>query len=118
MNSFKLLPRYEEYIVYITNIISKSPKICRLSIGDQFQKAMYKTMYNIYRLIYKRNGRLDICNEIDALFAYQRSLIRVMYENRYIDSKKKMTSIKILGELGKILGGYVKSIGVANGKES
>ena len=70
---------------------------------------MYKTMYNIYRLIYKRNGRLDICNEIDALFAYQRSLIRVMYENRYIDSKKKMTSIKMLGELGKILGGYVKS---------
>ena len=117
MNSFKLLPRYEEYIVYITNIISKSPKICRLSIGAQFQKAMYKTMYNIYRLMYKRNGRLDICNEIDALFAYQRSLIRVMYENRYIDSKKKMTSIKMLGELGKILGGYVKSIGVANGKE-
>ena len=39
-----------------------------------------------------------------------------MYDLRYIDIKKKMNSLKILGELGRMLGGYVKSIGIQYGK--
>ena len=35
-----------------------------------------------------------------------------MYDLRYIDIKKKTNCIKMLGELGMMLGGYIKSIGV------
>ena len=112
-DTLKMLPKYEEYIVYINKIIATSPKICRANIGDELRKSMYKTLWYIYRLIYVENKfKLNICNELDALFSYQRALIRSMYELRYIDMKKKMNSIKMLGELGKMLGGYVKSIGV------
>lgn len=30
----KLLPKYEEYVVYVNKMIITSPKCCRLSIGD------------------------------------------------------------------------------------
>ena len=105
-DTLKMLPKYEEYIVYMNNVLITSPKICRANIGDELRKTMYKTLLHIYILIYVENKfKLNICNELDALFAYQRSLIRSMYELKYIDMKKKINSIKMLG-------GYVKSIGV------
>ena len=112
-DTLKMLPKYEEYIVYMNNVLITSPKICRANIGDELRKTMYKTLLYIYKLIYVENKfKLNICNELDALFAYQRALIRSMYELKYIDMKKKINSIKMLGEIGKMLGGYVKSIGV------
>ena len=117
-NEFKLLPKYEDYIVYVNNMIVMSPKTCRVSIGDELRRSMYKSLYYIYRLIYvDKSLKLNICNELDALFAYQRAVIRSMYDLRYIDIKKKMNCIKMLGELGKMLGEYVKSIGLKYGKK-
>ena len=117
-NEFKLLPKYEDYIVYINNMIVMSPKACRVSIGDELRRSMYKSLYYIYRLIYVEGKlKISICNELDALFAYQRAIIRSMYDLRYIDIKKKMNSLKLLGEIGRMLGGYVKSVGVRYGKK-
>lgn len=114
----KLLTKYEEYIVYVNKMIMSSPKCCRLSIGDELKKSMYNCLYQIYRLIYLDTiYRLNICNELDALFSYQRSVIRTMYDLRYIDIKKKNNCIKYLGDIGRMLGGYVKSLGVKYAKK-
>ena len=114
----KLLPKYEEYVVYVNKMIIASPKCCRLSIGDELRKSMYNTLYHIYRLIYLDDKyRLNICNELDALFSYQRAIIRSMYDLRYIDIKKKTNCIKFLSEIGCMLGGYVKSLGVKYAKK-
>lgn len=112
-NNLKMLPKYEEYIVYMNKVIMSSPKVCRLSIGDELIKSMYKTLYQIYRVIYvDMKLRINICNELDALFAYQRAIIRSMYDMKYIDLKKKLNCIKLLGEIGCMLGAYVKSTGI------
>ena len=114
----KMLPKYEEYMVYVNKMIIASPKWCRISIGDELKKAMYNSLYQIYRLMYLDDKyRLNICNELDALFSYQRSVIRTMYDLRYIDIKKKMNCIKLLGEIGCMLGGYVESLGVKYAKK-
>ena len=115
--NLKILPKYEDYIVYINCILVKIPKVARLSIGDELKKSMYKTLYQIYRLIYvEKESKIFVCNEIDALFSYQRAVIRSMYDLRYIDIKKKTNCIKMLGELGMMLGGYIKSVGVKYAK--
>lgn len=112
-SNLKILPKYEDYIVYVNCMLVKTPKIARISIGDELKKSMYQTLYQIYRLIYvDKEYKIFVCNEIDALFSYQRAVIRSMYDLRYIDIKKKTNCIKMLGELGKMLGGYIKSIGV------
>ncbi len=46
--NLKLLPKYEEYIVYVNKMIMSSPKCCRLSIGDELKKSMYNCLYQIY----------------------------------------------------------------------
>ena len=116
--NLKLLPKYEEYIVYVNKMIISSTKCCRFSIGDELKRSMYNCVYQIYRLIYLDTiYRLNICNELDALFSYQRSVIRTMYDLRYIDIKKKNNCIKYLGDRGKMLGGYVKSLGVKYAKK-
>ena len=44
-------------------------------------------------------------------------VIRTMYDLRYIDIKKKNNCIKYLGDIGRMLGGYVKSLGVKYAKK-
>ena len=101
--NLKLLPKYEEYIVYVNKMIMSSPKCCRLSIGDELKRSMYNCLYQIYRLIYLDTiYRLNICNELDALFSYQRSVIRTMYDLRYIDIKKKNNCITTIMPLSRL----------------
>ena len=57
------------------------------------------------------NKRLDYINEIDAMLNTQRILIRIMFKNRWIDDKKYKISMELLYEIGKILGGLLKSYG-------
>lgn len=54
--NLKLLPKYEEYIVYVNKMIMSSPKCCRLSIGDELKESMYNCLYQIYR--YKKEKQL------------------------------------------------------------
>lgn len=117
-DNLKILPKYEEYIVYVNKILLLCPKTSRLNICDELKKSMYQTLYQVYRLIFvDKKYKLEVCNELDALFAYQRAVVRSLYELRYIDVKKKMNCIKMLGELGRMLGGYIKSIGVNYAKK-
>ena len=51
-DTLKMLPKYEEYIVYMNKVIVNSPKLCRANIGDELRKSMYKTLLYIYKLIF------------------------------------------------------------------
>ncbi len=53
-----------------------------------------------------------IYNIVDTEICYQRICIRIMYNNNWIDSKKYKYSNELLSEIGKILGGLIKSVGV------
>lgn len=66
----------------------------------------------IESLHYIKN-RLEIYNIVDAHIYYQRICIRIMYENKWIDGKKYKYSNELLSEIGRILGGLIKSLGVS-----
>ena len=51
-------------------------------------------------------------NIVDSQIYYQRICIRIMYNNQWIDMKKYKYSNELLAEIGKILGGLIKSLGV------
>lgn len=53
-----------------------------------------------------------IYNIVDTEICYQRICIRIMYNNNWIDSKKYKYSNELLSEIGKILGGLIKLVGV------
>lgn len=108
-----LIPKCEKYVEYALNMVLKLPRIEKFNIGNKFKISMYQMLENIiYLSKLPKNMRLVICNKIDAQIAIQRILIRIMYRNHYIDEKKYSYSILLLDEIGKILGGYIKTLGI------
>jgi len=110
-NMLKIIPKYEDYAKYEIDMIIKIPKVAKYMIGNSYINNVVETLKNIY-LIQKISfeKRLDIINEIDAYFSYQRSMLRVMYKEKFIDEKKFNVSMRYLKELGLMLGGYIKSL--------
>lgn len=113
INILQFIPKYERYVEYEIEVYIKLPKIAKFNIGNRYIDNILKTLENIY-LLQKvdTKKRIEILGEIDAYFSFQRSCLRVIYKLRYIDEKKFNVSIRYLRELGMMLGGYIKSLGI------
>lgn len=112
-----LIPKYEKYMQYMIEVIIKMPRTEKFNIGNEFKTIMYKMLENIlYINKAEMQKRLYYLNLIDAELNTQRILIRVMAKNKWIDEKKYKVSMELLYEIGKILGGLIKSYGKNNKK--
>lgn len=112
-NNLIIIPKIEKYIEYILMIVLKLPRTEKFSIGTEIKISMYDMLKNIL-LASKMNvnKRLELYNNVDAQIYYQRICIRIMYDNKWIDIKKYKYSNELLSEIGRILGGLIKSLGV------
>ena len=104
-----LIPKAEKYIQYMLNVILKLPRTEKFNIGNEYKVTMYKMLEDIL-MISKINleEKLNYINRIDARLNLQRIFLRLMYDNRWIDSKKFNYSMQLVDELGKIVGGLLK----------
>lgn len=118
-NNLIIIPKIEKYIEYMLTILLKLPRTEKFSIGIEVKTSMYEMLKNVL-LASKmdRKERLKIYNVVDSHIYYQRICIRIMYNQKWIDEKKYKYSIELLAEIGKILGGLIKSLGVKNAKDS
>ena len=116
-NELILIPKSQEYIQYMIEIITKLPRVEKFNIGQEYKTSMYKMLEQIL-LISKieNNKRLEHINKIDASLNVQRIFLRIMYKNRWIDAKKFDTAINKIYEIGKIIGGLLKYYGKNNKK--
>ena len=70
---------------------------------------MYRVLENIlYVDKIEKQKRLYYLNLIDAGINIQRSLLRIMVKNKWIDKKKFQVAMALIYEVGKILGGLIK----------
>ena len=108
-NKLQLIPKSELYMQYMIELLNKLPRVEKFNIGNEYKKIMYEMQTNIYYLqkVGIKNW-LPYLNRIDCELNIQRSLLRIMYKNRYIDCNKFNVSINYLAEIGKILGGLIK----------
>lgn len=108
-NSLLLIPKYENFISYMLNLILKLPRVEKFNIGNELKNSMYQTLENILFVEKIEKGkRLYYLNIIDTKINYQRILLRLMKENRWIDGKKFNVAVSLLYETGRILGGLIK----------
>lgn len=112
-NKLIIIPKIEKYIEYMLTILLKLPRTEKFSIGNEIKTSMYDMLKNVL-LASKldKNKRLQFYNLVDSNIYYQRICIRIMYNNKWIDDKKYKYSNELLSEIGKILGGLIKSLGV------
>lgn len=105
----KLIPKAENYIEYMLQLIIKLPRVEKFSIGTEYKKSMYKMLENI--LIISKIGKSEIINYlnlIDAELNLQRIYLRIMKKERWIDERKFKIVMEQIYEQGKILGGLIK----------
>lgn len=109
-NELILIPKYERYMQYMIEIIIKMPRTEKFNIGNEFKTIMYKSLENIlYINKIDISKRLYYLNIIDAQLNTQRVMIRIMEKNKWINDKKYKVSMELLYEIGKILGGLIKT---------
>lgn len=98
----KLIPKLEEYIQYMLEIILKIPRTEKFNIGNEYKNSMYSMLENvIYISKIKEEERINIINKIDAKLNCQRIYLRIMYKNKWIDEKKFKVAISKISEIGK-----------------
>lgn len=108
-NELVLIPKSERYIQYMVEVIMKLPRTEKFSIGTEYKTSMYKMLtYIMYLPKLSQSKRLDYINLIDAELNSQRIFLRIMSKYKWIDEKKFKTSMDLIYELGKIVGGLVK----------
>ena len=104
-----LIPKSEQYIEYMLQVIFKLPRVEKFSIGNEYKSGMYQLMRDIM-MVTKIDKReiLYYLNRIDANLNTQRIYLRIMKKNRWIDEKKFNVAMGKVYEIGKILGGLIK----------
>jgi hypothetical protein len=112
-NQLIIIPKIEKYIEYMLVLILKLPRTEKFNIGNEVKTSMYDMLKNtLLATKIEKSKRLPIYNIIDTQICYQRICIRIMYNQKWIDEKKYKYSNELLSEIGKILGGLIKSLGV------
>ena len=105
-----LIPKTEQYMEYMLNLIVKLPRVEKFSIGNEYKISMYKMIEKVLYLnknIYEGKN-LEILNEIDVLLNCQKIYLRIMYKNFWIDERKMKIAMEKIYEIGKITGGLLK----------
>lgn len=112
-----LIPKIEDYIKYTLSMLLKLPRTEKFSIGTEYKNNVYKMLEEIlYINKSKMEEKIFVLNKIDTKLNYQRILLRIMKENKWIDEKKFLVSIEKIYEIGKIIGGLIKYYGKNNKK--
>ncbi len=105
----KLIPKVQEYIEYMLQVILKLPRIEKFNIGNEYKTSMYQTLENILMMNKVEKGkRTYYLNKIDVYLICQRIYLRIMYKNKWIDQKKFEVAISKIAEIGRIVGGLIK----------
>lgn len=110
-----LIPKIEDYIEYMLNVMVKLPRIEKFSIGTEYKTSMYKMLNNVL-YVYKTNKntfnymqeQLKTINNIDSEMNCQRIYLRIMNKQKWIDTKKFDIAMNKIYEIGKIIGGLAK----------
>lgn len=103
--------KYVDLIEYGYKLLIKYPKYEKYALVSEVKRNMYQSLkYILYaNKIANKYNRLDILNRLDAEIAMQSFLVRFSYKNRYINTSNYYEWSKRLEEIGKILGGWIKS---------
>ena len=104
-----LIPKLEDYVRYTFQILVKIPRVEKFNIGSELKTSSLKMLENAHFLNKNRKNGYTYLNNIDAFISYNKSMLRILNEEKSITKSNFTTSIDKLSEIGKIVGGLIKS---------
>lgn len=104
--------KYVDTIEYSYNLLVKFPKSEKFTMVAQIKDSMLTAIKLILRAnkVYNNhNARLELLNAIDAEISIQKVFVRMSHKLRYISNNNYMEWSRRLDELGRLLGGWIKT---------
>lgn len=89
IDSLQLIPKAQDYIEYMLEIIIKLPRTEKFNIGNEYKQSLYETMKYILILIKEeKSQKVKRLIQIDTELNLQRIYLRIMNKYHWIDSKR------------------------------
>ena len=104
-----LIPKIEDYITHTFQILIKIPRIEKFNIGSEIKTSTLKMLEYAHFINKDSQSAYTYLNKIDELISYNRSMMRILNEEKSISKKNFETSITKLAEIGRIIGGLIKA---------
>lgn len=102
--------KYSNLYYYAYKLLAKYPKTERFGLTSDIKNSMNRVIqYMFYAQKVRASKKLDYLNKIDAELLYQRFAIRLSFNLKYISSNNYTTWSNKIAEIGKMLGGWIKS---------
>ena len=98
-------------LIYSKNLLNKYPKSERFDLCADIKNIIYDVIEKVV-FAWKekdKNERVKILNKIDSKLYLLKTLVRLSYEFKYITDKNYMTWNLHISEIGKMVGGWIKS---------
>ena len=109
MQNLTILAKLEELDAYTHRVLLQFPKYERHVLCATIRQTLanlIKLTIRCAKKYYKKNSLQDIDVELE----YLRSLVRKAYILKYINTHKYEVWSKHINEVGKMLGGWIKSV--------
>lgn len=110
MNDFKILQKTYDMIIYGNVCLKEFPKHEKHVMAASIRSSMYRLLELIVRANKKYHKKTTL-QDIDVELELLRTYIRVAADPKikYLPIKKYENWSKLLNEIGKMLGGWIKS---------
>lgn len=98
-------------IYYSKNLLNKYPKSERFDLCTDIKNILYTTLRNIIFAwkAYENKEKLKYLRIVDVDLMVLKSLITISYKYQYITQKNYMVWCNHVSEIGKLVGGWIKS---------
>ncbi len=104
--------KIDELIFYSKVLVNKYPKSERFDLCTDIKESCYKmlklTMY-AWKSANNKPKQLEYLKDCDVELMVLKTLVRISYKMQYITDKNYMTWSNKISEIGKMLGGWIKS---------
>ena len=111
MEDLKILQKTYDMILYGNICLKQFPKSEKYALASDIKQSMY-TLLRLIIAANKRYYKKTTLQEIDVELDTLRTLIRLSADSelRYLTLKKYENWSRMLNEIGKMLGGWIKAI--------
>jgi hypothetical protein len=106
-----ILEKTYELILWLYPTVNKFPKSQRFVLGQRIENTVFKIVESIIgiRVAINNEEKLTQLQNISVEMDKLRMLIRLSKDLRFIKTSQYVFAAKIINEMGKMLGGWIKT---------
>jgi four helix bundle protein len=109
MDELTIYQKHYDLILYAFPIINGFPKAQKFMLGQQIQNSLLDIAKLIVQANKQRGNRLPLLAQMDVEIEKLRLLIRLAKDLRMLSIKQYGALAERINEIGRLLGGWIKS---------